>query len=207
VTWATGAALLGSYLLGSLPTSYLVGRLVRGIDLREHGSKNLGATNLYRTLGWRFAVPVGLFDIAKGFVPVALIGPRAADGALVPLACGLLAVIGHMFSPFVGFRGGKGVATGAGVVLAMAPLAFLVSFGVWLVLVFATGYVSLGSIVAAAIFPVAAEILQPTRRSTLWLEVGLAALIIWMHRANIGRLLKGTENRFGRRAARPSPGA
>ncbi|TDJ54666.1 MAG: glycerol-3-phosphate acyltransferase, partial [Gemmatimonadetes bacterium] len=114
-----------SYLIGSIPTSLLVGRLVKGIDLRQHGSKNLGATNLYRVLGWRYAVPVGLFDMAKGYVPVAVVGPAVSNGVLIPLLCGVAAVLGHMFSPFVGFKGGKGVATGAGVVLAMAPLAFL----------------------------------------------------------------------------------
>ncbi|HEU5359089.1 MAG TPA: glycerol-3-phosphate acyltransferase, partial [Gemmatimonadales bacterium] len=100
-------ALLASYLVGAIPTSYLVGRVFRGIDLREHGSRNLGATNLYRVLGWRFAVPVGLFDVAKGAAPVLVFGPLGPAATLFPLACGLTAVLGHVFSVFVGFKGGK----------------------------------------------------------------------------------------------------
>ena len=201
---ALAGALLVSYLIGSIPTSYVVCRVVKGIDLREHGSKNLGATNLFRLLGWRFAIPVGLFDMAKGFVPTAFIGPAVSGGILVPLLCGLAAVLGHMFSPFVGFRGGKGVATGAGIVLALAPLAFGVAFLVWAVLVYLTGYVSLGSVVAAAILPLVTLWLYPDRLTVVWIEAGLATLIIWMHRANIRRLLNGTESRFGKREGAPS---
>ncbi len=189
-----------SYLIGSIPTSLLVGRLVKGIDLRQHGSKNLGATNLYRVLGWRYAVPVGLFDMAKGYFPVAVVGPAVSGGVLIPLLCGVAAVLGHMFSPFVGFKGGKGVATGAGVVLAMAPLAFLGAFGIWALLVFLTGYVSLGSVVAAASLPLLTVWLYPGRPAVLWITAALGALVVWMHRGNIGRLLKGTESRFGRNA-------
>lgn len=189
-----------SYLIGSIPTSLLVGRLVKGIDLRQHGSKNVGATNLYRVLGWRYAVPVGLFDMAKGYVPVAVVGPAVSVGVLIPLLCGVAAVLGHMFSPFVGFKGGKGVATGAGVVLAMAPLAFLGAFGIWALLVFLTGYVSLGSVVAAASLPLLTVWLYPGRPAVLWITAALGALVVWMHRGNIGRLLKGTESRFGRNA-------
>jgi Predicted membrane protein len=100
-------ALLASYLLGAIPTSYLVGRIFRGIDLREHGSRNLGATNLYRVLGWRYAVPVGLLDAAKGFIPVVAFAPRASPSDLFALVCGLTAVLGHAFSVFVGFKGGR----------------------------------------------------------------------------------------------------
>jgi len=192
-------ALAVSYLIGSIPTSYLVCRTIKGIDLREHGSGNLGATNLYRVLGWRFAVPVGVFDMIKGFVPTAFIGPAVSDGALIPLVCGAMAVLGHMFSPFIGFRGGKGAATGAGIIAALAPLAFVAVVGLWAVLVYLTGYVSLATIVAAASFPMLAQLLSTGRNDNLWLEVALAALVIWMHRANIGRLLRGTESRFRRR--------
>jgi glycerol-3-phosphate acyltransferase PlsY len=203
---ATIAALVASYLLGAIPTSYLAGRLFRGIDLREHGSKNLGATNLYRLLGWRFAIPVGAFDVAKGAIPVLLFAPRVSDSALFALACGITAVVGHVFSVFVRFRGGKGVATAAGVMLALTPAALGVAAAVWALLVFLTGYVSLGSIAAAAVFPVAVFLLErPDRPEILWLDAAVAAGIIWLHRANIRRLLNGTENRFGRRAA-PSPG-
>jgi len=169
------------------------------VDLRETGSKNLGATNLYRVMGWRYAIPVALFDMFKGWLPVAVLGPAVSDQPMVALGAGVTAVAGHMFSPFVGFRGGKGVATGAGVLLALAPLAVLGSLILWALIVRVTGYVSLGSIVAAALFPLMAEVLHPQRRSSLWVEVGLALLIIWMHRANIARLMAGTENRFGSR--------
>jgi glycerol-3-phosphate acyltransferase PlsY len=204
---AAGAApwLLASYLLGAVPTSYLAARLVRGIDLREHGSRNLGATNLYRVLGWRYAIPVGLFDAAKGAIPVLLFAPRISASQLVGLLCGVVAIVGHVYSVFVRFRGGKGVATAAGVMLALTPIALGVAALVWVVLVYLTGYVSLGSIVAAAVFPVAVYLLErPDQPEILWVDALVAAGIIWLHRANIRRLLQGTENRFGRRAAPPA---
>lgn len=194
--------LLASYVLGAIPSSYITARVFRGIDLREHGSRNLGATNLYRVLGWKFAIPVALFDAAKGLVPVLVFAPRASSSQLFGLVCGMMAVLGHVYSVFVRFRGGKGVATAAGVMLALTPAALGVSFAVWLVVVGLSGYVSLGSILSAAIFPVAVQLLDPPDQpAILWLDVVVAAAIVWLHRANIGRLLKGTENRFGRRAA------
>jgi acyl phosphate:glycerol-3-phosphate acyltransferase len=197
--------LLASYLLGAIPTSYLAARAFRGIDLREHGSRNLGATNLYRVLGWRFAVPVGLFDAAKGLIPVLVFAPRVSSSELFALMCGLTAVVGHVFSVFVGFRGGKGVATAAGVMLGLTPAALGVALAVWIVVVYGTGYVSLGSIAGAAIFPVAVLLLDPpSAPPVLWLDIAVAAAIIWLHRGNIKRLLNGTENRFGRRAT-PAP--
>ena len=194
--------LIASYLLGAVPTSYLAGRLFRGIDLREHGSRNLGATNLYRVLGWRYAVPVGLFDAAKGLVPVLVFAPRVSSSELFALICGLVAVVGHVFSVFVGFKGGKGVATAAGVMLGLTPAALGVAVLVWVALVYLTGYVSVGSIAAAAIFPLAVYLLEPPDQpAMLWLDIAVAAAIVWLHRGNIQRLLKGTENRFGRHAA------
>lgn len=194
--------LVASYLLGAVPTSYLAGRLIKGIDLRQHGSRNLGATNLYRVLGWRYALPVGLFDAAKGLVPVLVFAPRVSSSELFALVCGLVAVVGHVFSVFVGFKGGKGVATAAGVMLGLTPAALGVAVVVWAALVYLTGYVSVGSIAAAAVFPVAVYLLDPPDRpAMLWLDVAVAVAIVWLHRANIQRLLKGTENRFGRRAA------
>ena len=199
--------LLASYLTGAIPASYLAARLFGGIDLREHGSRNLGATNLYRTLGWRYAIPVGLFDIAKGAVPVLLYAPRVSPSQTFALACGLTAVVGHVFSVFVRFRGGKGVATAAGVMLGLTPAAIGVAALVWMVLVRLTGYVSVASITAAAVFPLAVLLLErPQRPEILYIDVAVALGIIWLHRANIRRLLNGTENRFGRRAA-PSPPA
>ncbi|HEU5169732.1 MAG TPA: glycerol-3-phosphate 1-O-acyltransferase PlsY [Gemmatimonadales bacterium] len=192
--------LLLSYLVGALPTSYLAARVFGGIDLREHGSRNLGATNVYRVLGWKYAIPVGLVDVAKGALPVWLFGERVPELPLFPLFCGLAAVVGHGFSVFVGFRGGKGVATAAGVVLALAPWALLAVTVVWVLVVWLTGYVSLGSVVSAALFPLAAWLLHDARGVVLVSEVALAGFIIWKHRANLLRLAQGTENRFGRRA-------
>jgi acyl phosphate:glycerol-3-phosphate acyltransferase len=194
--------LIASYLLGAVPTSYLAARLFRGIDLREHGSRNLGATNLYRVLGWRYAIPVGLLDAAKGLVPVLVFAPRVSSSELFALICGLVAVVGHVFSVFVGFKGGKGVATAAGVMLGLTPAALGVAVLVWAGLVYLTGYVSVGSIVAAAIFPLAVYLLEPPDQpAMLWLDIAVAAAIVWFHRGNIQRLFKGTENRFGRHAA------
>ncbi|HPF62629.1 MAG: glycerol-3-phosphate 1-O-acyltransferase PlsY [Gemmatimonadetes bacterium] len=194
-------ALVGSYLLGAIPTAYWVVRAARGEDLRTMGSGNLGATNLYRQLGWRYAIPVGLFDALKGAIPVALIGPWAGLGVLGSVGLGLIAVVGHVYSVFVGFRGGKGVATGGGIVLGIAPLAFVAALVGWIVIVRLSGYVSLGSIVAAAVLPPLIWLLHPAARAAVWPMAGLSALVIWFHRTNIRRLLAGTENRFGRKAA------
>ena len=194
-------ALLASYLLGAIPTSHLVSRLFAKIDLRDHGSGNLGATNLYRVLGWRYAIPVALFDIAKGVIPVLVFAPRVTDSELFAVACGVAAILGHVFSVFVGFKGGKGVATAAGVMLGLTPLALAVAAAVWAVLVLLTGYVSLGSIAAAAVLPLAVYLLErPTTAELLWIDVAVAAGVIFLHRRNIQRLIKGTESRFGRHA-------
>ncbi len=191
--------LLLSYLGGAIPTSYLVVRIVTGQDLRLLGSGNLGATNLFRVLGWRYAVPVGLFDVLKGAVPVLVYAPQAGGGAVGALALGAAAVIGHVFPVFLRFRGGKGVATGAGVVLGLAPLAFLAALTTWALVVKVSGYVSLGSVIAAAVLPPAVYLLHPDRRPMIGLFILLAALIIGLHQKNIRRLLAGTENRFGQR--------
>lgn len=198
----TALWLFASYLLGAIPTSYLVSRFIAGIDLRKQGSGNLGATNLYRVLGWKYAVPVALFDIAKGAIPVLVFAPQASDSLLFAMACGVAAIMGHVFSVFVGFKGGKGVATAAGVMLGLTPLALAVAALVWVALVLLTGYVSLGSIAAAAVLPVAVYLLEDSARTELfWVDMAIAAGVILLHRRNIQRLLKGTENRFGRRAA------
>jgi glycerol-3-phosphate acyltransferase PlsY len=181
-----------------------VARWFGGIDLREHGSRNLGATNLYRTLGWRFAVPAGAFDIAKGAVPVAVFAPRAGDAPWVPVLLGLAAVVGHVFSIFVGFRGGKGVATAAGAVLGLAPIPLALSAAVWLGVVGLTGYVSLGSLIGAVSFPVAVAWLEPQDHYTLGAGIALAGFIVFTHRSNIRRLLSGQEARFGHRPASSS---
>ncbi len=199
--------LLASYFMGAIPTSYLLSRLFAGIDLRQHGSGNLGATNLYRVLGWKYATPAAVVDIAKGAIPVLVFAPQVSDSQLFALACGVVAILGHVFSVFVGFKGGKGVATAAGVMLGLAPLALAVSALVWALLVRVTGYVSVGSIVAAAVLPLAVYLLEDsTSPALLWIAGAIAAGVILLHRRNIQRLLKGTENRFGRRAtSTPQP--
>ncbi len=191
--------LLASYLIGAFPTSYVTGRLVRGIDLRQHGSGNLGATNVFRVLGWKAAVPVMLVDIGKGFAPTFLF-PRL-DGSPRwewALAFGAAAIVGHVYSVYVRFKGGKGVATSAGVFLALAPWAVLAGLVVWLALVATTRIVSISSIVAALVVP---PVVWLTGRPApiLWLSLALAAFVIWAHRTNIGRLLRGEEHRFGHR--------
>jgi glycerol-3-phosphate acyltransferase PlsY len=194
-------ALIGAYLLGAIPTAYWVVKAARGQDLRTMGSGNLGATNLYRQLGWRYAIPVGLFDALKGAIPVAVFGPWAGLGVLGSVGLGMLAVLGHVYSVFVGFKGGKGVATGGGIVLGIAPFAFVAVLVGWIIIVRLTGYVSLGSIVGAALLPPLVWLLHPSARAAVWPIAGLSALVIWFHRSNIRRLLRGTENRFGRKAA------
>src|SRR5918997_2411412 len=199
--------LAASYFIGAIPTSYLLSRFFAGIDLRRQGSGNLGATNLYRVLGWKYAVPAALVDIAKGFVPVVVFAPRESPSQLFALACGIAAIIGHVFSVFVRFKGGKGVATAAGVMLGLTPLALGIAAAVWGLVLLLTGYVSLGSIAAAAVLPLAVYLLEsPTSAALLWRDVLVAAGVIVLHRRNIQRLFKGTESRFGRRAAStPNP--
>ena len=191
-------AIVASYLLGATPTSYIAGKLGRGIDLREHGSKNLGATNVYRILGWKYAIPVALFDMAKGAIPVLLFArwAGAADHPWLRIVLGIAAVLGHMFSPYVTFKGGKGVATAAGMFLALAPVAVLLAIPVWGICLWLTGYVSLSSIIAVMTVPLWVVLFQPNSPPVLWASVALVALIIVAHRRNIGRLLAGTENRF-----------
>lgn len=182
---------------------YLAGKLGRGIDLREHGSGSLGATNAYRVLGWKYAVPVGLFDVAKGAVPVALLGGSSNGPAWLPVVVGTAAVAGHVFSPYVRFRGGKGVATAAGVFLALAPLAIAISIGIWCGVLRASGYVSVASLAAVGLFPVWARLTRPDAPYTFWASVVLALLIVVAHRSNIRRLVAGTESRFRTRRGGP----
>ena len=203
--------ILAAYLLGAIPTSYLAGKVGRGIDLREHGSKNLGATNVYRILGWKYAIPVALFDIAKGAIPVLFFSrwAGAAEHPWLPVVLGGAAVLGHMFSPYVSFKGGKGVATAAGMFLALAPVAVLLAILVWGICLWLTGYVSLSSIIAVGSVPLWVALLQPNSQYVFWASIALVALIVFAHRRNIGRLIAGTESRFrrrpsGRPAVRPS---
>ncbi|MGH7575532.1 MAG: glycerol-3-phosphate 1-O-acyltransferase PlsY [Longimicrobiales bacterium] len=201
MTWVL---LIASYLLGAIPASYIGGRLARGIDLREHGSRNLGATNAFRVLGWKVAAPIFAFDTFKGWFP-AFAFPRW-DGVATPdwaLAYGAAALIGHMFSIYVRFRGGKGVATGAGVFLALAPLAVLIDIAVWGGIVYITRYVSVASVLAAALLPWLVLAFGGSR-AVFWLSVAVAVLVILAHRANLRRLVRGDEHRLGRREGKPA---
>lgn len=186
-------ALVIAYLLGSIPFAYLAGRL-NGVDLRTVGSGNLGATNVFRTLGRTVGIAVMVLDIAKGAAAV-LIAQWLAGGSWWPIAAGALAILGHVFPVWTGFKGGKGVAVGAGALIGLVPLASAVLIVLWVVLVLVTRYVSVASIVAAlAAAPLAWLFGAPWSYVAF---IALAALfVIVKHRENIQRLLNGTENRI-----------
>lgn len=196
--------MIGSFLLGSLPTSYLVGKRLKGIDLREHGSGNLGATNVYRVLGVWAAVPVLLVDLGKGALAVSLGFWLLPSWSVLPdltaLGCAVGAILGHSLSPFVGFKGGKGVATAAGAFVTLAPAATLAAMGVWALLLATTRIMSVASVAAAAVLPVnllTIELLRDdgTRRwATLVVGLCAAAWVIVRHRSNLRRLREGKEN-------------
>jgi acyl phosphate:glycerol-3-phosphate acyltransferase len=196
------AGLVGAYLLGAIPAAYIAGRVVKGIDLREHGSGNLGATNVYRVLG-AVAAAVLLFDAAKGALPVVLL-PRLlpSDRPLVwAIAYGVAAIAGHVRSVFLLWKGGgKGVATAAGVFAALVPIPALVAVTVWALVLWASGYVSLASLGAAAVLPVAVGALLGPVSPLFYLALLVGVFVFWTHRANIARLRRGEEHRFGRRA-------
>ncbi|MGN0958141.1 glycerol-3-phosphate 1-O-acyltransferase PlsY [Selenomonas sp.] len=187
-------ALLLSYLLGSIPNGLWLCRALWHVDLRQHGSHNIGATNAWRTLGKGPGFLVFFLDMLKGLLAVWL-GEMLVGTPLVMILCGVLAIVGHSLSLFLRFHGGKGVATGLGVILMLMPKVTVIVFLVWLLLVLATRYVSLGSIVAAALVPVLALVFG---YPALYVVFGVlaAALIIVRHRSNITRLLNGTENRI-----------
>ena len=194
-------ALALSYLSGSIPFAAIAGRL-RGVDLRKQGSGNLGATNVFRVLGWKVGLLVFLADALKGALPVLFLPPRildARDPIVWAIACGVAAIAGHVRPVFLKLRrGGKGVATAAGVFFALAPVPMAVTFAVFVVVVLATGYVSLGSMLSAIVLP-ALLLATLGPRSPLFLVSAVIALFVfWTHRANIGRLRRGEEHRFGR---------
>lgn len=194
--------LLLSYLLGSIPTAYLAGRLSRGIDLREHGSGNLGATNVYRVLGARMAALVFALDVSKGVLPVLLL-PRWTHSPLVEhwaYAYGIAAIVGHVRPIFLLWKGGgKGVATATGVFFALAPWAMAAAFVTFVAVVYASGYVSLGSLAGAAVLAVVLLVTYGARSPVFIVGALVAAFVFWSHRANIGRLRRGEEHRFGRK--------
>ena len=199
--------LLLSYLAGSVPTSIIVGQITRGIDIRDYGSGNAGGTNAFRVLGWKAALVVVLMDIFKGWFAAAIIS-RATFGAvlgelptgdthLVAILCGAAAVLGHSFTIFAGFRGGKGIGTLAGMLLHLFPWAVLFGLTVWGLLLITTGYVSLGSITAVTLFPLITLLREGTLNTSLgYFSLVIVAFVWFTHRSNVARLLAGTENRF-----------
>lgn len=195
-------ALLAAYAIGSIPAAYLAG-MSRGIDLRKHGSGNLGATNVFRVLGPRIGSVVFAFDMAKGAVPVLYlwhwIDPDLRLlGEWVPILCGLAAIAGHVRPLWLGFsKGGKGVATAGGVFLALAPLEASLAIAGFALTLLVSGFVSLGSMVAAVLLPVLLFIRFGPLSPLFMLCAVIALFVFWTHRANIERLRQGTENRFG----------
>jgi glycerol-3-phosphate acyltransferase PlsY len=195
-------ALAVSYAVGSIPFAYLAGAAA-GVDLRKQGSGNLGATNVFRVLGWKIGILVFLADALKGALPVLLLAPRIVapgDPVLWALGCGVAAILGHVRPLYLGFRkGGKGVATAAGVFFALAPLPMLITFAVFVALVLGTGYVSLGSLLAALLLPALLLVSHGAASPLFIVSVVIACFVFWTHRANIGRLRRGEEHRFGKR--------
>lgn len=204
-----------SYLMGAVPFALIIGKRFYGVDVRTVGSGNLGSTNVFRTLGWKAGVAVQILDIVKGLVPVLLVASffdtqmpfvnrtPFEDETVVRLIAGMSAVIGHMFSVFAGFRGGKGINTSLGMLLAIAPIELAVAAGVFAILVGFFGYISLGSIIAAIVVPITMAIRYNIFHVDIYgyptligFSIGLALLVIYAHRSNLRRLLSGKENRF-----------
>lgn len=195
-----------AYLLGAFPSSVVLGRLVWKTDVRQHGSSNAGATNAWRVLGWKAGVSVLILDVGKGVVAAAAIprfplGDVPVDPTTLAILCGLAAILGHVFPVYLKFRGGKGVATAAGMLFAVAPIPVACALVVFAALLFLFGWVSLGSILAAWTIPVSILLLNHFAETTypallVGLTFGLACLIVYTHRGNVVSLLRGSERRF-----------
>jgi glycerol-3-phosphate acyltransferase PlsY len=203
-----GVALI-SYLIGSVPAGYLAGR-VGGIDIRKVGSGNIGATNVLRVLGKRYGYPVFLFDFAKGTaaVEISILIFKSTHHAevsreLCAILAGVSSVIGHSYPVWLGFKGGKGVATSFGVVFGLIPLAALIAVLVWLITFGTTRYVSVASMTAAIALPITVLVMLYVKLlsglTLLLFSICLAAIVIWRHRSNLSRLMSGTEPRFERK--------
>ena len=194
---------LVAYFIGSLPTGYLFGR-ARGIDIRAAGSGNIGATNVFRTLGKGAGIAVLLIDALKGFVPAKflLFGITPETREYHSMLAGLFAILGHNYTCWLRFKGGKGIATSAGVLLALVPYGLLIALGTWLVVLAFTRYVSLASICTAAVLPFGVWAVGNSL-PMIALSVVLGLLAIYKHRANIQRLLAGTEHRMGAKRKEP----
>ncbi|HUV05267.1 MAG TPA: glycerol-3-phosphate 1-O-acyltransferase PlsY [Armatimonadota bacterium] len=190
------AVLIGSYILGSVPFGLMICKAWRGVDIRKYGSGNIGATNVLRALGPGPAAVVFGADVLKGLMPVALARQLFHEVAWMAVACGMLAVLGHSLSIFLRFRGGKGVATSLGVVVGLDPRVAGIGFGIWLLVVLLSRYVSAASVVASASIPVLMFVFGLPPVYKLFAVIA-AAFVIFRHRANVARLLQGKEPRFG----------
>lgn len=202
-----------SYLLGSIPSSLWVGKIFHSIDIREHGSGNAGTTNTFRVLGWKSGVTVFVMDFMKGFASSYWVsmyafnignGPIAPPGweadAFLMITCGLMAVIGHMFPILANFKGGKGAATACGMLFGIEPISISISFSVFLIITLTTRYVSLGSIISSAMYPISLLVMRYgfgyyVDGSIIIFAFIVATGIILKHKSNIGRLLNGTESK------------
>lgn len=200
------AVVIGSYLLGSVPFGYVAGRLA-GIDIRKFGSGNVGATNVVRVLGKRYGYPVFALDLLKGFGAVMismLIAPGRPAQWNSPETFGILAaissVLGHLYPPWLKFEGGKGVATSAGALLALTPVATVIGVAIWILVFWLTRFVSLASIAAAVILPIVILVVrlhdQDNGKPLVVASACVAIVVIWRHRSNLSRLIHGTEPRF-----------
>jgi len=190
-----------AYFIGSIPFGFLAGKM-RGIDIREHGSGNIGATNVLRTLGKPVGITVLVLDIAKGAVPV-LLAQRFCDSSMIPIIAAVAAILGHNYTCFLGFKGGKGIATSAGALAPLIPIPLLVGIIIWVLAFFASRYVSVASIAAAVSLPATLSVISATEKSWDPVLFGftllLSILAVWRHRSNIQKLRAGTENRFQRK--------
>ncbi|PKL84181.1 MAG: acyl-phosphate glycerol 3-phosphate acyltransferase [Ignavibacteriae bacterium HGW-Ignavibacteriae-3] len=204
-----------SYLAGSIPTSIIISKLVRGIDIREHGSGNAGGSNVFRILGWKYGILVILLDALKGALAVILIARLYLDSfpftnitpfddfTLVQIICGVVAVMGHIWTVFAGFRGGKGIATGLGVLIMIVTIDMALALGVFFLVVSLSRYISLGSIAAAIAVPVILVIRENIfgidiqgYHTVLPFTIALALLVIYTHRKNINRIIHGSESKI-----------
>jgi glycerol-3-phosphate acyltransferase PlsY len=190
---------VASYLVGSIPTGYLLVRAADRRDIRQLGSQSTGATNVLRVKGLRYAIPVMIVDVLKGFLP-AFLGLRFFHDPFLAALAGFLAVLGHCFPFSIGFRGGKGVATSAGAFTALAFPPTLASLAVFILTIAVSRFVSLGSILAAVSFPFFVLLFRGPKTVFFW-SLAIGALVIFKHKDNIRRLLGGTERRLGAKTA------
>ena len=189
--------ILVSYLFGSLPIGLLVGRMVKGIDVRDYGSGNIGASNVWRTMGPLWGIAVFLFDFCKGYFPAHLAGQMHSVNPWLPVLVGLAAILGHNFSPFLKFKGGKGVATSLGVVYGLSPVAAAIGFAVWGLCLLVTRYISVSSMIAAVVTSAALIVLNPNLPHILF-AILVTLFVLVKHRSNMTRLKAGTEPKVGR---------